>query len=50
MDGSLDIARNLRIIEILKSELLEDIAVLYRHLADPVMEDTREVAAENLSI
>lgn len=49
MDRGLDIARNLRIVEILKSELLEDITVLYRHLADPVMEDTREVAAESLS-
>ena len=49
MSGSLDISRNLRIIETLKSELLEDIATLYRHLADPVPKDTREVAADALS-
>ncbi|WP_242823562.1 MazG-like family protein [Thermoclostridium stercorarium] len=42
-------SRNLRIIENLKSELLEDIATLYRHLADPVLEDTRDVAADTLS-
>ena len=42
MSGGLDISRNLRIIENLKSELLEDIAVLYRHLADPVPKDTRK--------
>lgn len=48
-NGGLDISRNLRIIENLKSELLEDIAALYRHLADPVQEDTRDVAADNLS-
>lgn len=49
MNNGLDITRSLRIIETLKSELLEDIAVLYRHLADPALEDTREIAAENLS-
>jgi hypothetical protein len=32
--------QNLRIIENLKSELLEDIAALYRHWAIPVQEDT----------
>ncbi len=49
MKNGLDVARNLRIVENLKSELLEDIAALYRHLADPVLEDTRDVAADNLS-
>lgn len=49
MSKSLDVTRNLRIIENLKSELLEDIATLYRHLADPVLEDTRDVAADTLS-
>jgi hypothetical protein len=49
MEKGLDVARSLRIVENLKSELLEDIAVLYRHLADPVPEDTRAVASESLS-
>lgn len=49
MGNSLDVTRNLRIIENLKSELLEGIAALYRHLADPVLEDTRDVAADTLS-
>lgn len=49
MSSGLDVTRNLRIIENLKSELLEGIAALYRHLADPVLEDTRDVAADTLS-
>lgn len=49
MRNGFDVTRNLRIIENLKSELLEDISTLYRHLADPVLEDTREVAADSLS-
>lgn len=49
MSRELDITRSLRIVESLKSILLDDIAGLYRHLADPSMEDTRNVAADNLS-
>jgi hypothetical protein len=49
MVNSLELSRNLRIVETLKSELLDDIAGLYGHLADPVLEDTREVAAKTLS-
>ena len=49
MSGGLDVTRNLRVIENLKSELLEGIAALYRHLADPVLEDTRDIAADTLS-
>jgi len=49
MSSGLDVTRSLRIIENLKSELLEGIATLYRHLADPVMEDTRDIAADTLS-
>ncbi len=49
MGNNLDISRNLRIVETLKSELLEDISTLYRHLADPILEDTREIAADTLS-
>lgn len=49
MGRNLDITRSLRIVENLKSALLDDIATLYRHLADPVLEDTRNVAADTLS-
>ncbi|NLM10588.1 MAG: hypothetical protein GX213_07410 [Clostridiaceae bacterium] len=49
MGSSLDVTRNIRVIENLKSELLEGIAILYRHLADPVLEDTRDIAADTLS-
>ena len=49
MNNGLDVSRSLRIVETLKSELLEGIATLYRHLADPVLEDTRDVAADTLS-
>jgi len=49
MNSGLDVTRSLRIVETLKSELLEGIATLYRHLADPALEDTREVAADTLS-
>ncbi len=49
MGRNLDITRSLRIVENLKSVLLDDVAGLYRHLADPVLEDTRNVAADTLS-
>lgn len=48
-DKDIDITRNIKIIEWLKSELLTDIANLFRNLANGAWEELHEVIAETLS-
>lgn len=45
----IDITRNIRIIEMLKSELLEDVAQLYRMMASQHVDDTKKKVTETLS-
>ncbi|NLY42658.1 MAG: hypothetical protein GX066_01530 [Clostridiaceae bacterium] len=48
-DREIDITRNIKMIEWLKSELLTDIAGLFKGLANGVKDDTQDLLAETLS-
>lgn len=48
-DKDIDITRNIKMIEWLKSELLTDIASLFKSLVNGVKEDIHESASETLS-
>jgi len=48
-DREIDITRNIKIIEWLKSELLTDIANLFKVLVNGVREEVHESVAETLS-
>lgn len=48
-DKEIDITRNIKIIEWLKSELLTDIANLYKILVNGMKEEVHEVISETLS-
>ena len=48
-DREIDITRNIKIIEWLKSELLADIATLYKALVNGIREEVHESIAETLS-
>jgi len=48
-EKEIDITRNIKIIEWLKSELLTDIATLFKVLINGVKEDVHEVVCETLS-
>lgn len=48
-DREVDITRNIKIIEWLKSELLTDTANLFKIMVDGVKEEIHEVLAETLS-
>ncbi|MDQ2085119.1 MazG-like family protein [Herbivorax sp. ANBcel31] len=48
-DREIDITRNIKIIEWLKSELLTDIATLFKVLVNGVREEVHESIAETLS-
>lgn len=48
-DKEIDITRNIKLIEWLKSELLTDIANLFRVLVNGVHEEVHESASETLS-
>lgn len=48
-DKEIDITRNIKIIEWLKSELLTDIASLFRALVNGVREEVHESVSETLS-
>lgn len=48
-DRNIDITRNIRIIEWLKSEILADIASLFRLLVDGIKEEIHEELADILS-
>ena len=45
----IDITKNIRIIEWLKSELLTDVACLFKHLVNGVRDEVHEGLAETLS-
>lgn len=49
LDKDIDITRNIKIIEWLKSELLTDIANLFRNLANGARKELHGVIAETLS-
>ncbi len=48
-EADIDITRNIKIIEWLKSQLLTDIAVLFRSLVSGVKEEVRDVIADSVS-
>jgi hypothetical protein len=48
-DNQLDITRNIKIIEWLKSELLTDIANLFKALVNGIQEEVSDTLAETLS-
>jgi hypothetical protein len=48
-DKEIDITRNIKIIEWLKSELLTDIAALFKILVNGAKEEVHEAATESLS-
>lgn len=48
-DRGIDITRNIKIIEWLKSELLTDIAALFKVLINGMREEVHETVAETLS-
>lgn len=48
-DREIDITRNIKIIEWLKSELLTDLADLYKSLVNGMKEEVHEAVAETLS-
>lgn len=48
-DREIDITKNIRMIEWLKSELLTDIANLYKSLANGIKEEIHETVSDTLS-
>ncbi|MDK2798790.1 MAG: hypothetical protein PWP27_341 [Clostridiales bacterium] len=48
-DREIDITRNIKMIEWLKSELLTDIAALFKQLVNGVKDDAQDLLAETLS-
>lgn len=49
LDREIDITRNIRLIEWLKSELLTDVANLFRALVNGMREEVHESASETLA-
>lgn len=49
LDKDIDITRNIKIIEWLKSELLTDVATLFKTLVNGMREDVHETVADTLS-
>ncbi|WP_094549127.1 MazG-like family protein [Petroclostridium xylanilyticum] len=48
-DREIDITRNIKMIEWLKSELLTDIAALFKELVNGVKDDAQDILADTLS-
>ncbi|MGE4282128.1 MAG: MazG-like family protein [Clostridia bacterium] len=48
-DRDIDITRNIKMIEWLKSELLTDVAALFKHLMNGVKDGAQDVLAETIS-